>query len=109
MIAQITKGNSESTTLANGTEIGEQQATTIVDRKQILVLQGISAKDQEAQPETTSTQAQDSNRQSGFFSRFAARLGKMYDWITGPAATDQERRQASVVVASTRSKSYRLY
>ena len=97
MIAQTTKRNSESTTVANGTEKEEQQATTTVDWKQILVLQGVSAKDQ------------DSNRQSGFFSRFAARLGKMYDWITGPAATDQERRQASVVMASTRCKSYRLY
>jgi hypothetical protein len=106
MIAQTTKGNSESTTVANGTELEEKQATTTVDWNQILVLQGVSAKSQEAQPETTSTQAQDSNRQSGFFSRFAARLGKMYDRITGPAATDQERRQASVMVASTRNKSW---
>ena len=97
MVAQTTKDNSESTAVAIDTKIEELQATTTMDWKQILVLQGVSAKDQ------------DSNRQIDFFSLLAARLGKMYDRITGPAATDQERRQASLVMASTRSKSFRLY
>ena len=97
MIAQTTKGNSEPTTAANGMEIEEQQATTAIDWKQILELQDASAK------------IQSSNRHNGFFYRFAARLGEIYDGITGPAATDQERRQASIVMASTRSNSYRRF
>ncbi len=77
--------------------------------EEILKLQGISAKDQEAHPETTSAQAQESNQQGSLFSRFVAHLGRMFDWVTGPASTEQARGEATVMMASTRSKSDPLF
>ena len=40
----------------------------------------------------------------GFLTGFAARLGRIYAWLAGPAATQQERDEATLVAAQTVSK-----
>ena len=102
MIAQTTQGNSQATAAVNETQVAEQQASQGLSWEEIQRLQGISASDQKAQPKK-------SVQQGGLLSRFAVTLVQVIDWVTGPASTDQERGQATAMMANTRSKSDPLY
>ena len=87
----------------------EQQTSGAMTLDEILKLRNISARDQEVQTASPMTQTKETSRKLGRLSQFAVFLGSVIDCVTGPASTDQERYEATAMMASTRSKSGSLY
>ena len=70
----------------------------------VLELRIIAAVDQRAAAASLPTLQPATPRRYGVLAAFAARLGRVYDWLAGPAATQQERDEATLVSAQAVSK-----
>lgn len=70
----------------------------------VLELRSIAAFDQRAAAVSVPTLEPATPHRYGLLAGFAASLGRVYDWIAGPAATQQDREETTLVSAQDISK-----
>ena len=115
MIAQTTKQdrkiivNKAGATVADATDAPRTPQQEAIVSDEDLELPGISVVEQQEATERLEVQTTVSPSRQGFLIRFATQLNRLYAWITGPNVAERERREATMVWATTRSKSERFH
>jgi len=92
------------TRAGSNVELDSLTSEGAMQTNEVLELRIIAAADQRAAAVSLPTLQPATPHRYGGLAGFAARIGRVYDWLAGPAATQRERDEATRVSAQAASK-----